>query len=105
VTAVTSVIVKEVCIWLWDTTKKFATAETVRAKIKVMFSKENLQVAFHLLIISFYSYLLIYTGWTDGSLSGKDVLLIIGESLALLLIVISIIIKLAKMHINTRKRE
>lgn len=99
VTAVVSVIAKEVIIWLWATAKKFAVAETTRAKIKVAFSPENRAILTELLLIGFYSYLIISTGWTDKSISGKDILIILGSSVLVLATIITLLFDLAKIAI------
>ena len=102
VTAVVSVIAKEVVIWLWATAKKFAVAETTRAKIKIAFNPENRAVLTDLLLIGFYSYLIISTGWTDKSVSGKDILIILGSTALLLVVVISLLFDLTKLAVKKK---
>lgn len=78
VTAVISVIAKEVAIWLWALVKNTATTATIKAKVKVIFTKSNLDIMFHLLLIGFYLYIAVSVGWTDAGLSGKNMLVVIG---------------------------
>lgn len=97
VTAVISVIAKEVLSWVVAAVRATATAATMSAKVKMMFTKNNLDIAFHLFIIVFYMYAAAYVGWTDAPLSGKEMMIVIGCIFAASVMALSLLIKIASM--------
>jgi len=102
VTAVISVIAKEVSMWLWALVKLTATTATVRAKVNAMFTKSNLDILLHLFLTGFYLYIVVSVGWTDDRVSGKDMLIIIGSLIASVFMAVSLIIKIVNAKINAK---
>lgn len=74
ITAVVSVMAKEMVSWSAALVKKIAMAQTTRAKLKAMFSKTSLRIMWDLLVIALYTTIVVSVGWTEGPLSGKALL-------------------------------
>jgi hypothetical protein len=59
ITAVISVVAKEVVMWLVSLVKTIAVTETIRKKVKKIFSKNNLNIILDILVISFDLWVLV----------------------------------------------
>lgn len=78
VTAVISVIAKEVVTWLIALVKKTAATATIRAKARAVFRRINFLIFMDLCAIAAYVNWLVQVGWDDSPLSGKAALIMIG---------------------------
>jgi len=92
---VISTISKDVVKWCWVTLNKLAVTETIKAKVNAMFTKNNLDILFHLFSIGFYLYIATAIGWTDASISGKDLLIVVGCLAAAVFMGLSLLVKIA----------
>jgi hypothetical protein len=78
VTAVVSVIAKEVVTWLIAAVKKTATTATTSAKLSVIFNKINFFILCDLLAITSYLGFLVYLGWLDRPLTTRSLFMVLG---------------------------
>jgi len=96
VTAVVSVIAKEVLVWLVGLVKGAASVSTAKALFGAIFNRTNLAILSELLALALYVYLIVHVGWTDSPVTGKDVLIMAGCALGALVFISSLLIRLAK---------
>jgi hypothetical protein len=59
ITAVISVIAKEMVTWLVSLAKTLAVSETIKKKLKGIFSKNNRSIIFDILVISFALFTMV----------------------------------------------
>ena len=101
VTAVVSVIAKEVVVWLVGVMKSAAAFGAVKA----IFNWTNLAIVGELLALAFYVYLIVRTGWTDDPVTGKDVLVMAGSAIGALIFIGNLLVRLAKASIARERAK
>jgi hypothetical protein len=96
VTAVISVIAKEVFTWAVALFKTMVTAETTRARLKAIFSKTNLRIMSDLPAIATYTVIIAWMGWTDEPLSGKSFLIVMAAIVLNIVVIVDLLWNIAQ---------
>jgi hypothetical protein len=102
---VINTIAKDVIKWCWDTLKKFAMSDTIKAKLKTIFNKANLRIFSDLIMVGFFLYQIISIGWTDSPLSGKDVLVMAVAAFLMVIMIISLLMGLYQAKMTEFKNK
>ena len=105
VTAVISVIAKEVLTWAVALVKAMAMAQTIRAKLKAMFSRTSLRIMWGLATVVMYTGIIVWIGWTDEPLSGKSLLVIVAAAFFDLVCIISLLVDIGKAIVQQEARK
>ena len=96
ITMVISVISKEVITWAWNLLKTIVVTDTIKAKLRAIFTRSNLRILYDLITIGVFVFTIASIGWTDKPLSGKDVLVIGGAVILLLLSIINLLVDIGR---------
>jgi len=96
ITALVSVLGKELITWLVGLVKGTAAVSSARAKLKAIFSKANRAVMIDVLSILFYVGVLVNFALGESAPTRLEVLLIIGAVIALIVMAIALLIDIAK---------
>ena len=102
ITAVVSVVAKEVIIWLVSLFKGNSAAKTFAAKLRALFTKSNLEIAGSLLALIFYIGVLINFALAEAPPTRLEILLIIGAVFAILFVGLNLLFEIAKAQANNK---
>ena len=92
VTAVISVIAKEVLTWAVAWVKTIAMAQTTRARLKAIFNSTSLRIIWDLATVVMYTGIIVWIGWIDEPLSGKALLIVVGAVFCDMVCIISLLV-------------
>src|SRR5438128_196230 len=99
VTAVVSVIAKEVVVWLVGLVKTLSVIGTIKARFKAAFSKNNRAIMKDALALAFYVVLLVYFVRDDSPPTRLVILLMIGIVFAILVMLVSLLWDIGKAQV------
>jgi hypothetical protein len=100
VTAVISVIAKELVQWLWGMFKTLSITNTIKAKVRGILTKNNLKIFWDIVGLSFYGGVLVQFALQDSSPTRLEILLMMGAAFMILVTGISLIYHLAQASID-----
>jgi len=103
ITAVVSITAKELITWLISLTKKLSVLHTIKEKLKVIFNKTNRAIISDILALLLYVAFLIYFALAEGDATRIEILLVIGATIAVLFLSLSLIFKIVKLKIENEK--
>lgn len=104
VTALITVIAKEVFMWATSLVKSTVAASTITAKLKAIFTKTNRSIMFKVLVLLFYVGVLINFSLSESTPTRFEILLIIGSSFAIIFVSLFLIWDIS-VDINARKNK
>jgi heme/copper-type cytochrome/quinol oxidase subunit 4 len=77
ITAVIAVLAKELTMWVVRLIKSMSVLKTIAAKVKTLFSKNNLLIVMDIAMLAFYVFLLVFFTRNDSPPSRIEILLMI----------------------------
>ena len=96
--AVLGAVAKEIAAWAFSLVK-----DAARAKLKAVFNWLNFQIVFNVVSLCMFVYMLIDHAWTDRPMSGKDLLIVAGLILFIIVAVFNLLWELA--HASVKRAE
>lgn len=105
ITAVISVVAKEMVTWLISAIKSAAAFVTFRDKFKAFFNKRNRDILSDVFAIIFFVGVLVNFASSNGTASRLEVLIAIGSVIAILICIFSLLINIAKWSIEREKNR
>lgn len=104
VTALITIIAKDLWRWTVALVKNTAAAKTIAAIVKTAFNKTNRAVIFDILALLFYVVILINFALDKAAPSKFDILIAIGAVLACIIMAISLLVHIF-VAINASKKQ
>ena len=99
------VVLKDAIGWIWSMVKITISDMNVAAKIKIIFSKRNRKVFFDIMLILFYSGLLVKLATDAGVASRFEILLMVGCVMIIFFMFISLLWNLVQASNERKKSE
>lgn len=100
VTAVVSVIAKELFQWFWGVCKTLSITNTIKAKFRALFTKTNRAILWDIVGIVFYGGVLVNFALQDSSPTRLEILLMLGAALLLIIMAVSLLFHVTKASIE-----
>ncbi|ROZ61475.1 hypothetical protein [Ramlibacter sp. WS9] len=103
ITAIVSVVAKEVVTWLVSLAKNASAAKSLAAKAKAIFTRSHMEILASLLALMFYAGVLVNFARTDTPPTRLEILLIVGAVFAMLFVGLNLLWEIAKLQIARKK--